>query len=88
MVDAQEAAIESYLSEIRAIAATGAATDESSYYPPLNKLLTAVGGLGGRSRAALSHPKGIDGDFPDVAIYDTRANVLVLPVEVKGALHD
>lgn len=88
MVDAQDVAVESYLTELRAIGATGAATDESSYYTPLNKLLTSVGGLGGRSRAALGHPKGIEGDFPDVAIYDTRANVLVLPVEVKGQSAD
>ncbi|MFS4506600.1 type ISP restriction/modification enzyme [Clavibacter sp. Sh2141] len=63
---------------------TGAGTGETSYYPAINRLLSGLGALGGRKRAALSAPRGINGSFPDVAIYDVRANVIVLPVEVKG----
>ena len=37
------AAVGEYLAELRRIRATGAATEERSYYPALNKLLDAVG---------------------------------------------
>ena len=38
------AAVGEYLAELRRIRATGAATEERSYYPALSKLLDAVGG--------------------------------------------
>ena len=38
------AAAEDYLAELRRVRATGAATEERSYYPALSKLLDAVGG--------------------------------------------
>ena len=38
------AAVGEYLAELRRIRATGAATEERSYYPPLSNLLNAVGG--------------------------------------------
>ena len=38
------AAVEDYFAEVRRIRATGGGTGELSYYPPLNKLLNAVGG--------------------------------------------
>ena len=38
------AAVEEYLAELRRIRATGAATEERSYYPALHNLLNAVGG--------------------------------------------
>ena len=39
-----KAAVEDYLAELRRIRATGGATGELSYYPPLTNLLNAVGG--------------------------------------------
>ena len=36
-------AVEDYLSYLRLISSSGGATDELSYYPPLNNLLNAVG---------------------------------------------
>ena len=38
------AAVESYLSDLRRVRASGGATGERSYYPPLSNLLNAVGG--------------------------------------------
>ena len=38
-----EAAVEAYFSDLRQIRASGGATGERSYYPPLNNLLNAVG---------------------------------------------
>ena len=37
-------AVEAYFTTLRDIRATGAATHERSYYPPLTNLLNAVGG--------------------------------------------
>ena len=37
------AAVEAYLDDLRRIRASGGATGERSYYPPLNNLLAAVG---------------------------------------------
>ena len=37
------AAVETYLEHIRLIRASGGATGERSYYPPLNNLLAAIG---------------------------------------------
>ena len=37
------AAVEDYLGDLRRIRASGGATGERSYYPPLNNLLAAVG---------------------------------------------
>ena len=38
------AAVESYLADLRRVRASGGATGERSYYPPLSNLLNAVGG--------------------------------------------
>ena len=38
------AAVEDYLADLRRIRASGGATGELSYYPPLSNLLNAVGG--------------------------------------------
>ena len=38
-------AIEEYLSDLRRIKASGGATDERSFYPPLANLLNAIGGM-------------------------------------------
>lgn len=74
-----------YLREVRRIRSTGHATGELSFYTPLSNF---IGGLVADQRPlrrVLSHPQGIEGDFPDVALYEVESNVLVLPLEVKGA---
>ncbi len=82
-----ERACRTYLDAVRAIRATGHHTGEQSFYTPLNNLLDALV-AGKPARRAMGHPAGIDGDFPDVAMYEVAANVLVLPLEVKAASAD
>lgn len=84
-MSAAEEAAKKYLDEVRQIRSTGHATDELSYYPPLNAFLTEL--IAGQRpvRRALNHPQGIEGDFPDVSLYEDASKVLVLPFEVKGA---
>lgn len=54
----------------------------------MHQLLTALGATQIPRCAALSEPAGIEGDLPDVALFETAARVLVLPVEVKPATMD
>lgn len=77
-----------FVEDVRAVRATGAATDERSYYPAANRLLASLGGHLRPRLGALSDPAGIEGDFPDVALYDLDSQVLVLPVEVKPPTQD
>lgn len=77
-----------FLAAVRAVRSTGHATAEQSYYPAVNALLAGVGARSRPVRLVLAHPSGIDGDFPDVALYERDSNVLVLPVEVKPAEAD
>ncbi|HZJ51547.1 MAG TPA: type ISP restriction/modification enzyme [Actinomycetota bacterium] len=76
-------ACRTYLNAVRAIRATSQHTREQSFYTPLNNLLDALVTGAKPARRAMGHPAGIDGDFPDVALYEVAANVLVLPFEVK-----
>ena len=52
------AAVETYLGECSALAETGAGTDERSFYPAINKLLTSLGELGRPAISAVSDPAG------------------------------
>lgn len=78
-------AVRRYLQEVLRVRSTGHATEELSFYPALNTLLDALGTLMVPKRAPLANPAGIEGDLPDVALYETASTVLVLPVEVKPA---
>jgi len=60
-------------------------TAEQSYYPAINTLLDRLGSFMSPARAVLAHPAGIEGNLPDVALYERASNVLVLPVEAKPA---
>ncbi len=83
MTDTPADAIRRFLTEVRRIRATQRGTAEQSYYPAVNRLLTRLGELTRPARWALSHPAGIEGDFPDVALYERDSNVLAAPIEVK-----
>lgn len=76
---------DAYLREVARVRRTQQATPETSYYPAVNSLLTGLGQLGRPRRSALSAPRGVDGQFPDVALYEDGSNVLAVPIEVKGA---
>lgn len=78
-------AVLNYLAEVRRIRGTGQGTDEQSCYPAIFALLDELVGGTSPARRAMAHPAGIKGSFPDVAIYEADANVVALPVEVKGA---
>jgi hypothetical protein len=80
--------VKDFLRAVSDVHRSGAGTAETSHYPALNSLLSGLGGLSQPKRGALSAPKGIDGDYPDVALYEVRSNVLVLPVEAKGLDRD
>ncbi|WP_156466004.1 MULTISPECIES: type ISP restriction/modification enzyme [unclassified Rathayibacter] len=86
-IDTSTQLVNNYLASLRAIHSTGAGTAETSYYPALHNLLSGLGAVGSRRWSSLPSPRGINGDFPDVALYDNRSNVLVLPIEVKGWDH-
>jgi hypothetical protein len=83
MTDTPAAAIHRFLTEVRRIRSAHHGTAEQSYYPSVNRLLTRIGELTRPARWALSHPSGIEGDFPDVALYERDSNVLAVPIEVK-----
>jgi hypothetical protein len=77
-----------YLIAVRTVRASGAGTDERSFYPALNQFLSGLGGLISPKLGALSDPAAIEASFPDVAIYELSSQVLVLPIEVKPASWD
>lgn len=81
-------AIEKYARVVRTVASSGSATDERSYYPAINGLLTDIGKLLTPRKTAVSEPLGIAGDHPDVALIEPQAHLIVLPVEVKPAGYD
>ncbi len=81
-------AVQKYLSEVAKTHRMGHATAEASHYPVMNALLTSLGQVCRPRMSALNAPKAIDGNFPDVALYEDSSNVLVMPVEVKGADQD
>lgn len=78
-------AVVTYLRRVRQLRATGQNTPELSFYPALFRLLDDLVQGQVPTKRTLPQPAGVDGDFPDVAIYELDANVPVLPVEVKGA---
>lgn len=78
-------ALDDYLTEVRRIRSTGQGTGEQSYYPAVSNLLNALSATAAPRRAALTHPAGISGSFPDLALYETDSLALVLPAEVKAA---
>lgn len=76
--------IETYVSEVRQVRASGAATDERSFYPPLQALLSGVGASGSPAFQAITDPSGSGGDFPDLLIIERQSRAVTIPVEAKG----
>ena len=61
--------LKKYLEDVRAIRATGAATAETSYYPPLSELLTTAGkDLSPRVTCVL-HPQASGAGLPDGGLF-------------------
>ncbi len=66
------AVVEEYLAELRHIRATGGGTGELSYYPPLNNLLNAVGGLLRPKVYCVSQLAQQGAGHPDFGLYGAR----------------
>ena len=65
-------AVESYLSDLRRIRASGSATGERSYYPPLNNLLGAVGATLKPRVYCVSELAEQGAGHPDFGLYAAR----------------
>ena len=63
------AAVEEYLDNLRKIKASGAGTAETSYYPPLNNLLNAVGGPLKPKVSCISQLAQQGADHPDFGLF-------------------
>ena len=66
------AAVESYLADLRRIRASGGATGERSYYPPLSNLLNAVGGTLKPRVYCVSELAEQGAGHPDFGLYAAR----------------
>ena len=66
------AAVESYLSDLRRVRASGGATGERSYYPPLSNLLNAVGGTLKPRVFCVSELAEQGAGHPDFGLYAAR----------------
>ena len=92
------AAVEAYFVDLRRIRASGGATPERSYYPPLNNLLNAVGDTLRPKVYCVSDLAQQGGDHPDVGLYAAKQLQKGQPredqtpergvVEVKAATDD
>ena len=65
-------AVEAYLSDLRRIRASGGATSERSYYPPLTNLLNAIGGLLKPKVFCVGELAEQGAGHPDLGLYDAR----------------
>lgn len=61
--------LETYLRALHRIHATGGATDETSYYPPLGALLNAAGADLDPSVRCVMNPSGHGAGLPDGAFF-------------------
>ena len=66
------AAVEDYFADLRRIRASGGATDELSYYPPLTNLLNAVGGTLKPKVFCISQLAQQGAGHPDFGLYAAR----------------
>ncbi len=65
-------AVEEYLSDLRRIRASGGATDERSYYPPLTNLLNAIGDMLKPKVFCVGELAEQGAGHPDLGLYTSR----------------
>ena len=65
-------AVEAYLSDLRSIRASGGATSERSYYPPLTNLLNAIGSTLKPKVSCISELADHGAGHPDLGLYSAR----------------
>ncbi len=78
------AAAEAYFADLRSILASGGATPERSYYPPLNNLLNAVGGTLRPKVFSVTELGQAGGDHPDLGLYAAKQTRKGNPVEEQA----
>ena len=66
------AAVQAYLADLRTIRASGGATGERSYYPPLSNLLNAVGAALKPKVACVTELANQGAGHPDLGLYAAR----------------
>ena len=66
------AAVQAYLADLRTIRASGGATGERSYYPPLSNLLNAVGAALKPKVACVTELANQGAGHPDLGLYTAR----------------
>ena len=66
------AAVQAYLADLRTIRASGGATGERSYYPPLSNLLNAVGAALKPKVACVTELADHGAGHPDLGLYTAR----------------
>ena len=66
------AAVQAYLADLRTIRASGGATGERSYYPPLSNLLNAVGAALRPKVACVTELANQGAGHPDLGLYTAR----------------
>ena len=79
------ATVEEYFDNLRKIKASGAGTAETSYYPPLNNLLNAVGGSLNPKVSCISQLAQQGADHPDFGLF--AANQVSKGQPKKGQSH-
>ena len=65
-------AVEEYLNDLRRIRASGGATSERSYYPPLTNLLNAIGGMLKPKVFCVGELAEQGAGHPDLGLYAAR----------------
>ncbi len=70
--DILTSAVEDYLADLRRIRASGGATGERSYYPPLTNLLNAVGGSLKPKVFCISELAQQGAGHPDLGLYAAK----------------
>ena len=74
-------AVEDYFEDIRRIRASGGATPERSYYPPLNNLLNAVGSTLRPKVSCITELGQAGADHPDLGLYAAKQTRKGSPIE-------
>ena len=74
-------AVEAYFADVRRIRASGGATPERSYYPPLNNLLNAIGDTLRPKVSCVTELGQSGADHPDLGLYSARQTRKGNPIE-------
>ena len=75
------AAVEAYFADLRRIRASGGATPERSYYPPLNNLLNAIGDTLRPKVSCVTELGQSGADHPDLGLYAAKQTRKGNPIE-------